>query len=335
MERRMATMAVVAIATVLGVAGLASLVTAAARPAERVTVMLEWSPNTNHTGLYVALDKGWYRDQGLDVQIVEPGEGVSVESVVGAGRADFGFSAQEFMTYARLQGVPVVSVAAVLQHNTSGFASMAGARIRRPKDFEGKRYGGFGLPIERAVLSSLMRCDGGDPEKLQLVSIGVGDLLSHLERGNVDLAWIFYGWQGIEAKLRGLDIDVVMMDRYAGCVPDYYTPVIITSESLIRQRPELVRRFVEATARGYAWSIEHPDEAAGILVRRVPELDPRLVRESQRWLSPRYRAEAPRWGEQKLEVWQRLADWLLEHGLVKGRLDAASAFTNRFLPAPR
>lgn len=308
-----------------------ALLAVPARGLEPVILQLDWTPNTNHTGIYVALDKGWYEEAGIDLRIVTPGADTNVLALVAAGRAHFGISFQEFMTSARVEGVPVVSVAAIVQHNTSGFASI-GKGIRTAKDFEGKRYGGSGLAIERAILQHMMAADGADIEKLQFVTIpGSMDLLTALER-HIDLAWIYYGWQGIEAELRGIDLDVVMMNQYFHAVPDYYTPILVTSERLIATNPDLVRAFVHATAKGYTFAAAHPEEAAEILLKYVPEYDPELVRRSQQWLSPHYIADAPYFGWQDFDVWQRFGDWMYENGLIEAPFDASAAFTNEFLP---
>jgi ABC-type nitrate/sulfonate/bicarbonate transport system substrate-binding protein len=293
--------------------------------------MLDWFPNTNHTGLYVALDKGWYAEQGLAVEIVEPAEGSTLVQVVAAGQADFGISYQEEVSQARAAGVPIISIAAIIQHNTSGLASPQDRGITRPKDFEGKRYGSWGSPIERAVLDVLMSCDGGDVNEVEFIDIGWADYFTVVER-DVDFAWIFYGWTGIEAELRDMDMDVVMLSDWSDCVPDYYTPVIITSEGNVAEKPELVRSFMAATARGYEFVIEHPAQAADMLLAHAPESSPDLVRASQEWLSPLYQADAARWGEQKLEIWQRYADWMADRGVLPQHIDAKEAFTNEFLP---
>jgi ABC-type nitrate/sulfonate/bicarbonate transport system substrate-binding protein len=296
-----------------------------------VMVMLDWFPNTNHTGLYVALDKGWYEDQGLDVEIIEPAEGSTVVQVVAAGQADFGISYQEEVSHARAEDIPIVSVAAIIQHNTSGFASPADRGIKRPKDFEGKRYGSWGSPIERAVLDVLMTCDGGDVDKVEFIDIGWADYFTVVQR-DVDFAWIFYGWTGIQAELRNMKLDVIMLSDWTDCVPDYYTPVIITSEEHVTDRADLVSRFMTATSKGYEFAIQNPAEAANILLQYAPESDAELVRRSQEWLASRYQADAPRWGEQKLEVWQGYADWMADRDLLPQHIDAQRAFTNEFLP---
>jgi ABC-type nitrate/sulfonate/bicarbonate transport system substrate-binding protein len=296
-----------------------------------VKLMLDWVPNTNHTGIYVAQDMGYFEDAGLDVEIVEPGE-VYPEAAVAGAAVDFGISFQESVALARTEGAPIVSVAAVLQHNTSGFASLKALGVTSPADFEGLRYGAWGSPSEIPTLKAFMEGSGADFAKLRLVTTGFSDSVALLSEGQVDLVWIFYGWQGIQAKLQGIDLNVVMMQDYLDRVPDFYTPVVITSEQTVAGRPDVVEALLEALSRGYMFSAQHPDEAAEILLKAVPELDRELVIESQRWLSPYYIAEAPRWGEQKESVWRDYSDWMVEQGMVSGPIVAEDAFTNRFLP---
>jgi ABC-type nitrate/sulfonate/bicarbonate transport system substrate-binding protein len=296
-----------------------------------VTLMLDWVPNTNHTGIYVAKDKGYFEEAGLDVKIVEPGE-VYPEAAVAGAAADFGISFQENVTLARAEGAPVVSIAAVLQHNTSGFAAPAKLGVKSPVDFQGLRYGAYGSPSESPTLKALMEHSGADFSKLSIVTTGFSDPLALLKEGQIDLAWIFYGWQGIQAKQMGLDLDIVMMKDYFDVVPDYYTPVVIASETTIANRPEVVTALLKALSRGYTFSAEHPDQAADILLKAVPELDGKLVKESQQWLSSYYIADAPRWGEQKESVWRDYAGWLVGQGVLTKPIDAQATFTNRFLP---
>ena len=296
-----------------------------------VKFMLDWVPNTNHTGIFVARDKGYFREAGLDVQIIQPGE-VYPEAAVASGAADFGISFQESVTLARAEQAPVVSIAAVLQHNTSGFASLAILNVASPADFEGLRYGAWGSPSETPTLKALMECSGADFSKLKIVTTGFSESIALISEKQVDLVWIYYGWEGIQAKQKGIDLTMVMMKDYLNCVPDFYTPVVITSESNVADKQELTRALLKALSRGYTFAAQNPDEAADILLNAVPELDSALVKESQRWLSPYYMAEAPRWGEQKGSVWQDYADWMVKQGIVTTPIAVKDAFTNQFLP---
>jgi len=296
-----------------------------------VKVGLDWTPNTNHTGLYVAQQKDYYRDNGLEVEIVQAQEGGTVEQLVATGRLAFGVSYQEFVTQARAEQVPVVSIAAIIQHNTSGFASRAEENITSASDFAGKKYGAFGSPIEDAVISGLMECEGADFEQVEFVNIGSSDFFVATERGDVDFAWVFQGWTGIEADIRGVDLNMLMINDM-DCLPDYYSPVLITSEQMIAEQPEIVRSFVQASSQGYQFAIEQPEEAATILLDAVPELDEELVDASQTYLATQYQADAPHWGEQQMEVWQEYAKWMNERDLIPQMISPAEAFTNEFLP---
>ncbi len=300
------------------------------KPIERATVslVLDWVPNTNHTGLYVARSKGYFKEESIDFEIVEPATGGGPQ-VVAAGQADFGIDFQEFMTPARAEGVPVVSVAAIIQHNTSGFASLKSKGVARPRDLEGMTYGGFGSPLETALLQTMMEADGGDFSKLSTVDAGAADFLTIIQR-DVDLYWIFFGWQGVKAELEGIEIDTLFVKDWG--VPDYYTPLIITSETLIAEKPDLVTRTLNAIARGYEEAIADPAGAAEILLAAAPETDADLVGPSQAWLSPQYRADAPQWGYQEADVWQTMSEWMATNGLVDEVIDWQAAYTNEFLP---
>lgn len=296
---------------------------------DKVTVVLDWTPNTNHTGLYTAQENGYFAEEGLDVEIMMPGE-AGADQLVASGKAEFGVGYQEGVTLARVQGVPLVSIAAIIQHNTSGFASLAEKNITSPKDFEGKSYGGWGSPIEKSVIESLMKQENADVEQVSIVNIGDTDFFTAV-RQDIDFAWIYYGWTGVEAELRGDDINMVYLTDYTKNL-DYYTPVLTTNEGMIEENPEIVKSFLKAVAEGYQFAIEQPNEAAEILLKAAPDLDAELVKKSQEWLAPKYQDDAEKWGLQKLEVWENYANWMFENELLEKPLDAEKAFTNEFLP---
>jgi ABC-type nitrate/sulfonate/bicarbonate transport system substrate-binding protein len=156
------------------------------------------------------------------------------------------------------------------------------------------------------------------------------DVFPALVGKRVDVAWIFLAWDGVQADLMGLKLNTLPL--YGSCVPDYYTPVVVTGETTLKDQPDLVRRFMAATARGYAYAIAHPEESAEILLRASPETKPDLIRRSQAWLSPRYQADADRWGVQKPEIWQAFADFMLANKLIAKPIDSQKAFVNDFLP---
>lgn len=317
---------------VMLIAALAASILAVAVSAgaqRKMTIMLDWVPNTNHTGIFVALEKGYYKDAGLDVEVLEQSQGLPVEQLVAAGKVDFGISSQEWATSAMAEGLPIVSVAAIIQHNTTAYVSLKKAGLTRARDFQGKRYASWGLPLEKAMISDVVRSDSGDPSKLRELIIGSVDLLSILGR-DVDIAWIFMGWQGIEARQRGIELNAVML-RDIPSIPDYYTPIIIASRSTVDARGKDSLSFMAATAKGYTFAAENPAEAAKVLIKRSPEINQKLAAESQVWLSPRYIEDAAVWGIQNASVWKGLYDWMVGHGLVASGLDSGRFFTNGLL----
>ncbi|WP_430310501.1 ABC transporter substrate-binding protein [Rummeliibacillus pycnus] len=296
---------------------------------KKVTLVLDWTPNTNHTGLYVAKEKGFFKEQGLDVDIIQPGD-TGADQLVATGKADFGVSYQEGITQARVQGVPIVSIAAIIQHNTSGFASPIAKNIKTPKDFEGKTYGGWGSPVEKAVIDSLMKTENADVKKVDIINAGDADFFTMVKK-DVDFSWIYYGWTGIEAELRGEKLNMIYLTDYSKKL-DYYTPVLATNEKMVQNDPETVKAFVKAASQGYQYAIKNPDKAADILIKAVPDLNPKLVKKSQEWLADKYQDDAKQWGEQKLEVWENYANWMSDNHLLEGKFDPEKAFTNEFLP---
>ena len=256
------------------------------------------------------------------------------KAMVVTGAAQFGVGYQEFATYALADGQPIVSLAAIIQHNTSGFVALAeDDPLARPADMGGLRYGGFGQPdLENAVLNTLLECDGAEPGTIEYIDVGYADPIPLMQRDRFDLAWMYYGWTGVDAELRGVELDAIMLMDYLDCVPDYYTPILITSQEMVETQPDVVAAFTQATARGFAYAISNPAEAADILIAAAPEVDADLIRASAEWLAPHYQADAPRWGEQSREVWWSFSNFLVEHGILTGGIDADAAFSNAFLP---
>ncbi len=295
----------------------------------KVNFVLDWVPNTNHTGIYVAKDKGFFEEEGLDVTIIQPGES-SADQLVAANTAQFGISYQEGVTFARAAGIPLVSIAAVIQHNTSGFGSVKDKGILSPKDFEGKKYGGWGSEVEAAMVKQVVKDAGGDPDKVEILTTGTSDFLQASELGQIDFAWIFEGWDFINASNKGVEINYIDLGELSD-IFDYYTPVIVTNEDNIKNKPELVGKFTKAAVKGYQFAIENPEEAAECLLKLAPELDRELVVKSQKFLALKYQDDAPYWGMQKKEVWERYMKWLFDNNFIDMQIDVEKAFTNDFL----
>ena len=204
--------------------GSATATAASSDGLTEATLMLNWTPNAHHAGIYLALQNGWYEEAGIDLAIVEPAA-AGVESVIGTGGAEFGISAAEYVLPARAAGVPVVSIATILPYNDSSFMALSATGIERPRDFEGMTYGGFGGPLETELLRTLVSCDGGDPDAVEMVEVGNIDYLAGMEQGRFDFVWVFEGWDALRAReIEGKAINTVTFVEWLNCIPDWYTP---------------------------------------------------------------------------------------------------------------
>ena len=238
---------------------------------ETITLVLDWTPNTNHTGIFAAQANGYFEEAGIAVEIVQPPEG-GAESLVASGKAQFGVSFQDSLAPAFVGDapLPITAVAAVVQHNTSGIVSRAGEGIDTPKGLEGKRYATWDMDVEKATIREVMKADGGDFNLVELIPSTVTDEVSALESSSVDAIWIFYGWAGMACETAGLEIDYF---AFADIDPvfDYYTPVIIGNDTFLAEHSDTAKRFVEALSKGYTYAAEHPKEAADILMEYAPD----------------------------------------------------------------
>ena len=301
-----------------------------------VTLVLDWTPNTNHSGFYLAKENGFYKDNGLDVTIIEPGADGGLAQLA-AGNAQFVVSVAESLLPARAAGAKVVSVASIIQHNTSSLIIPKDRGITRPKELEGKTYGGFGGPLEKALIDTLVTCDGGDPTKVKYVEIGNVDYKVGLERKDYDAVWVFDGWDTIRlSEIEGMPL--VSMPFFsttgstAGCIPDWYTPLLATSESMIADKPELVRSFVTATSKGFELARTDAPAAAAALLKGAPELDKVLVDKSAAYLATRYADSGAKWGVQDAVVWSAFSKFLSDNKILESPVDTSNVFTNDFLP---
>jgi ABC-type nitrate/sulfonate/bicarbonate transport system substrate-binding protein len=301
------------------------------------TVVLDWTPNTNHTGMYVALAKGWYKQQGLDVKILPYASGTSPEVLVASGKADVAVSNTEGVVATAATGNPVVSIAAIIQHNTSGFLARSDNGITRPRDLDGKIDGDSETPIEDAILHTIITKDGGKGV-FKHANLDV-DSMQALANKKIDFFWAFEGWEFIQAKQQGIPVVYFPSLKYG--IPDYYTPVLVASPAEIKQKPELLKKFMTATSKGYNYAIQHPKEAADILISTTPKdtfPDKAFVQKSQAFLSAHYVDRGRTWGLQDKAAWHEYPQFMINAGAVLDKngkpvktLDFDKVYTNEFI----
>ena len=297
---------------------------------ETVSFMLDWVPNTNHTGIFVAKEKGFYDELNINIDIINPPE-ESVTALLASGKANFGISFQDNIAMALNENdnFPIVAVAAILQHNTSGILSLKEKNINSFKDLEGKTYATWDNLIEQATIKQVMENEGGDFEKVNLYHSTVTDAVSAIQT-NVDAAWVFEGWDAMMAKISNLDYNFL---RFSDVEPalDFYTPVLVSNETFLKENTDLAKRFLEATKKGYDYAIENPEEAAKILHKYSPEYDLNMLIESQKFLSKEYKADEEKWGYIDPNRWNAFFKWAYEKGLIQKNIEG-KGFSNEYLP---
>ncbi|WP_307974676.1 ABC transporter substrate-binding protein [uncultured Parolsenella sp.] len=303
--------------------------TAASGDATKLTFVLDYTPNTNHSGVYVAIAKGYYADENLDVEVVQPPED-GADALVGTGKAQVGMGYQDVM--ANYLGsddkLPVTAIAATIQHNTSGIMSRAGEGIDRPRGMEGKRYGTWDQDVEKAIVKSVVETDGGDFSKVELVPSG--DEVSGLKSNQFDCVWGYEAWGLQNAKIQGLDCDYWSF-RSIDSAFDYYTPVIIANDDFLKDSPEVAKAFLRATKKGYEFCVENPDEAAQILCDAAPETDAELAKASAEYLADQYTADASSWGIIDPDRWAAFYTWMNDNQLTPVALDVNGGFSMDYL----
>lgn len=300
---------------------------------KEITLSLDWTPNTNHTGFFVADKLGYYEEAGLKVTIVQPPEGSGSEMMTSAGQSHFGISAQDSLAanFASEEPLNITTVATILQHNTSGIISRD---CKTPKDLEGKRYSTWDSPTEKAIIRHVMEKDGGDFSKVELIPNVITNEAEALRHGDTDAVWIYYAWTGINAELSGLDFEYFDFGELDG-VFDYYTPVIIANNTFLESDPETAKAFLSATAKGYEYAIQNPEEAADILIAGdttgALNGSEELVLESQKWINEQYIADADAWGVIDPARWNAFYAWLGSEGLTESIIPENTGFTNDYL----
>jgi putative hydroxymethylpyrimidine transport system substrate-binding protein len=325
-RRLMAALAAPAALALLSPAPFARrVVSAQDRPLEPLTVALDWYPNANHAGLFLALERGYYAEEGLVPEFYTPSDPTTVLQTVGAGRDAFGISYQTDVLLARAAGVPVVSVMALVQQPLQGIMVLADRAIARPGDLAGKTVGYPGIPSQEAFLSAMLASDGLTMADVELINIGF-ELIPALASGRVDASLgAFWTHEPIVAAQEGYETAVLKVDDWG--VPPYYELVLAASETTVADQPDLVARFLRATRRGYEDAIADPAAALAALQAASPDLDVAVEEEGIALLVPAWTAGDVPFGTQTAARWRDYAAWMAENGLIPADLDVDASWT--------
>lgn len=305
--------------------------TVAAQELNEVEFILDWVPNTNHTGLFVALEKGYFEDIGVEMTIRRPPQGGSSE-LVGLGQAEFGIDFQDTMASRFAAGLPVTVVATIIEHNTSGIIANESTGIDEPAKMPGYRYGTWNDSIELAMLNFILENEAANFEEVELVPNQADNSVVGLANEMFDAAWVYYGWDGVMSEYQDVPTNFFYFKDYASEL-DFYSPVIIANNDYLDENPEEAAAIIQAIKKGYQFAMENPEEATDILLTHAPELveQREFVLASQQWMSENYASDAEEWGYIDEARWNEFYNWLYEHGLVDVDLTTETLFNNAYL----
>jgi putative hydroxymethylpyrimidine transport system substrate-binding protein len=312
--------AVALLAAVLLLVGAAGCGEDGAEPGapKGATVVLDFVPNPVHSGIYSALARGYYRDEGVDLEVQPPGESTDAPKLLGAGRVEFAILDIHDLGIARERGIDLVGVAPIVARPLAAVIARGDGPVRRPRDLQGHRVGVTGLPSDEAVVDSEVEADGGTPTEVERVTIGFTAVPS-LAAGKVDAATGFWNAEGVALRRQGVPVRVFKVDRFGA--PPYPELVLTTSRKTLERDPDLVNAVVEATRRGYLFAVDNPGRALDDLLAADRSLDRGDQAAQLKALLPILRPRP--FDEAVLEEW---ADWDLEHGLLEEPLDVEQAF---------
>ncbi len=306
-----------------------------------IRLALDWTPNTNHTGFYVALATGAYKRAGLDVHLLLPDEDgyelTPVKRLV-EGRADLAIAPSESVFSHQANGNPVEAVAAVLARDASAIVTLKASGLVRPGQLDGKMYASYAARYEEDIIRQMIRNDGGTGQFVssQPARLAIWQALLTKE---ADATWIFLPWEGVEAQVQGIELNQFLLEDYA--IPYGYSPVLIAHRDWASQNAYTLRQFLAATAEGFIFATQNPDEAAQMLIETAnhPTLhEHAFLKKSQQMASSYYLNEAGHWGNMQQSVWESFTNFLIRSNLLKDadgglvqHLDVDTLFTNEYL----
>ena len=330
---KLAGLVVVFLIVLLALVACGSSATPTAVPLTKVSVALDWFPWSNHSGLFIAQERGYFAEQGLDVEIFTPGDPSTVLQTVASNRDDFGISYQTEVLIAREQGVPVVSIMALVQHPLNSVMALKESGIEEPKDLAGKTIGWPGIPSDEPLLDTMLRSQNLTLDDVKLVNVGF-DLVPALISKQVDaIVGAYWVHESISATNQGFELNILRMEEHG--VPDFYELVLVANEEKIANSPEIVQSFVRGVMRGYEDAMNDPEDAVQLLKRLKPEVDLDIEIPGVALLAPLWAPEEGSFGWQEERRWLEFAQWMEDSGRLGPNSDVTSAFDNSFVANTR
>ncbi|MBV9367892.1 MAG: ABC transporter substrate-binding protein [Solirubrobacterales bacterium] len=306
-------------------------VSGAASSVQQLTLMLDWFPNADHAGIYQSLAQGDFAKAGLKVHVQVPSDPAAPLRLLAAGKVDAAISYEPELLLARNQGQALVSVAAIVQKPLTSIVSVGSKHITTPAQLRGKRVGNAGISYQHAYLTTILARAGVPASSVKEINVGA-DLVPAMLSGRVDATLgAFWNYEAIQLAMLKKHPNVIHMEQVG--VPAYDELIVVVRKNTIVNHPDVVRRLVQALARGYEAVRNNPPAAVANLVHASPGLDPKLQLASVRATLPVFFPSdaANPWGWQDPKQWAAYGQWMLKEHLISSPNAVLDASTNELL----
>lgn len=290
-----------------------------------ILLALEWFVNPDHLPIFAAKEKGFFKEEGIDLSLVVPTAAEESLKLVGLCKADFGVGEQSNLILNRSKGLPLISTGPLLEHTVVVFMYLEGSGIKEVKDLKGKKIGWPGIDIDVPFIEAVTEHAGLKKEEYSLVSVGF-HLTDALLSKEVDAVFgAFQNFEGVEAELRGARIGLFQLPEHG--VPDMYQLIFFTNPELAKKNPDLCKRFMKALSKGMEMTIKNPDDALKSYYKLNPGLESNLSKKTFEATLPFF----ARTMTQSEERWANVQDFLYERGVIKKKTAMKELFTNQFV----
>jgi putative hydroxymethylpyrimidine transport system substrate-binding protein len=296
---------------------------------QHVDLVLDYLPNADHAAIYAAQAIGAFRAAGLDVSIRVPSDPAAPLKLVAGGQADVAISYEPELLLARDKGLRVASFGAVVQKPLTSIISLRG-RVKAPKDLAGKKVGTAGIPYQSAYLKTIVEQAGINPKSVHEVNVGFNLVPAMLSKKVDATLGAFWNYEGVQLQRDHKHPTILRMEQIG--VPTYNELVLVARQEDLRSRGDVMRRFVQALARGAQAVRRDPAVGADALVKADKNLDRELQLASIKATLPVFFPEDPKfpWGYQNADEWKAYGQWMVDHRLIRA-LPTPTSLTNEFL----
>ena len=297
---------------------------------KELSLALDWYPNSNHAGIYSAIDEGFFDEEGIKLSVYTPSDPTAIISSVASGRDDFGLSYHPDILQAQSAGLEIVSVLSISQHPLNSIMTLKKSSIKNPSDLRGKVVGYPGIPSNKAMLETVLSSQNININDVETVDVGF-ELVKALVSGSVDaIIGAYWTHESIVMELQGYEIEIMRLEEWG--VPDYYELILITNKSFLQENKSDVEKVVNSFKKGYEFSIKNPQESITSLISIAGEeiVEEDVERAGVELLIPMWQSNNLPFGHQDISKWEETYEWMYQNNFLEKELIIENLFIDEF-----